>query len=545
MIRTKRIAALSITGLFAGLTIVLIHDGWTAHADSSSQLTLPSATGINIALTGGPHKWAGCQIVKNVLQPDCLYHDYPWNSVDLAPADGRVYASHGGIAHLGDCPLVNSHRSFVRIDFNDGSGFQVSYEHIHDVDLQITEGQSVTRGQYLGNISTDSNCGAYATGAHTHMSLWHFTSGTFTKAGSQAVDLNAIQIGAWLLDDGSPTQEQYTGCMTPVAGGTRLCPTVYINNDGSVGTPCTAVTASASPTSPQAAGTQVTITATSTCPSASPLYKFWMFVQGSSPPLLLQDYSTSNVYHWNSTGAAAGTETIGVWVLDAKSVGGGGCNANQGCYDAFTALYYTVQVVPCTGASISASPRSPSFSGTTVAFTGVATGCPNPSYEFWMLAQGSSTWQQVQAYSIYPSYVWDSTGALQGTEHFKVNVRDASSSASYDAFASMAYAINTGSCASVSISASPTTVVHSNSNGQHVIATAVASSCTTYPLYQFLIRPASQNTWQVVQTYSTTATYDWNSTGAAVGTVYIGVWVKDSASPNSYDAVNSTPVSVT
>jgi hypothetical protein len=71
------------------------------------------------------------------------------------------------------------------------------------------------------------------------------------------------------------------------------------------------------------------------------------------------------------------------------------------------------------------------------------------------------------------------------------------------------------------------------------------SSCTTYPLYQFLIRPASQNTWQVVQTYSTTATYDWNSTGAAVGTVYIGVWVKDSASPNSYDAVNSTPVSVT
>ena len=45
--------------------------------------------------------------------------------------------------------------------------------------------------------------------------------------------------------------------------------------------------------------------------------------------------------------------------------------------------------------------------------------------------------------------------------------------------------------------------------------------------------------------YQTIATYDWNSTGAAAGTVYFGVWAKDGHSSNSYDAIASTPVTVT
>jgi hypothetical protein len=161
---------------------------------------------------------------------------------------------------------------------------------------------------------------------------------------------------------------------------------------------------------------------------------------------LLQSYTTSNVYHWNSTGALAGTETFSVWAVDAKSVGSA-CSTNEGCYDTYVGVSYT---------------------------------------------------------------------------------------------------ITTGSCTAASISASPTTLVHSNSNGTHVIASAFAWGCTDpNPLYKFLIRPASDPNWQMVQAYSTNSTYDWNSTGAAVGTVYIGVWVKDSASPNSYDGVSSTPVSVT
>src|SRR6266566_8984125 len=106
------------------MTLVLTHSS-TAHADSSAQLVLPSAAG-NIELSGGPHNWAGCDISGGVLHPNCL-GNHPWNSLDWAPADQRVYASHGGIAHILDCPQINGHRSFVRIDYNDGSGYQVSY----------------------------------------------------------------------------------------------------------------------------------------------------------------------------------------------------------------------------------------------------------------------------------------------------------------------------------------------------------------------------------------------------------------------------------
>jgi hypothetical protein len=52
--------------------------------------------------------------------------------------------------------------------------------------------------------------------------------------------------------------------------------------------------------------------------------------------------------------------------------------------------------------------------------------------------------------------------------------------------------------------------------------------------------------WQMTQAYSATATFNWNSTGALAGTVFIGVHVKDvnSVNSNGYDVVASTPVTV-
>jgi hypothetical protein len=59
------------------------------------------------------------------------------------------------------------------------------------------------------------------------------------------------------------------------------------------------------------------------------------------------------------------------------------------------------------------------------------------------------------------------------------------------------------------------------------------------------MRPASQSNWQLVQGYSTSNTFNWSSTGAAVGTVYFGVWVKDANSSAAVDAYVSTPVTIT
>ena len=74
--------------------------------------------------------------------------------------------------------------------------------------------------------------------------------------------------------------------------------------------------------------------------------------------------------------------------------------------------------------------------------------------------------------------------------------------------------------------------------------TATAAGCTSGPRYEFWLRPATSSTWQLVQAYGTSATYDWNTTGALPGTVYLGVHVRDANSAAGYDAVASTPVTV-
>jgi hypothetical protein len=79
-----------------------------------------------------------------------------------------------------------------------------------------------------------------------------------------------------------------------------------------------------------------------------------------------------------------------------------------------------------------------------VTITAAAAGCTNanPRYEFWMLAQGSSTWQLLQGYSTSASYVWNTNGAPAGTERFGVWVRDAASSAPYDSFNGIPYSLS-------------------------------------------------------------------------------------------------------
>ena len=308
-------------------------------------------------------------------------------------------------------------------------------------------------------------------------------------------------------------------------------------------TPCAAPSVSATPPSPAASGTPVAITATATCSHANPLFEFWMRAGGTSVWQLVQPYSTTATYNWNSTGAAAGTVNFWVWVRDASSAGTN--RSSMGSYDALTTFPYSVTTGSCTSVTESAAPPSPSASGTQVTFTAIASDCANPRYEFWARWQGSSSWQLLQGYSTSNVYHWNSTGAAAGTEYIGVWAKDAASPTStFDANASIPYSVTTPACASVASSAAPTSVVHGA--GTHVTITGTASGCTNAnPRYEFWMRPASSSTWQLVQGYSTSATYDWNSTGAAAGTMYFGVWAKDAGSPNTVDAFASSAVTVT
>jgi hypothetical protein len=94
-------------------------------------------------------------------------------------------------------------------------------------------------------------------------------------------------------------------------------------------------------------------------------------------------------------------------------------------------------------------------------------------------------------------------------------------------------AVTPVSCGSVTITAAPASAAHGA--GTQVAFTAVAAGCTNpNPLYEFWFLDGS--TWRVVQGWSTTATWTWNTTGAPAGTQHFGVWVRDAASAG----VNST-----
>jgi cysteine-rich secretory family protein len=303
---------------------------------------------------------------------------------------------------------------------------------------------------------------------------------------------------------------------------------VGINHD--LGTPpCTSVTASAAPPSPSAPGTAVTFTGVA-AGCANPLYQFWILPPGSSTWTIARAYSSSATFSWTTTGMAAGLYHFGVWVRDAGSAGVS-CNS-LGCNDAFVAINYTLTSTVCASVTASAAPPSPSLPGTPVTFTGVASGCSSPLYEYWVLIPGSTTWTVAQAYSSNAQFAWNNTGRPGGLYRFSVWVRDSSSSGiscnslgCNDNFVGINYTLSSA-CASATASDAPPTA---STSGTAVVLTGVASGCTN-PLYEFWILAPGSSMWMVAQPYSTAATFNWNTTGLPAGFYRFSVWVRDAAS---------------
>jgi hypothetical protein len=190
--------------------------------------------------------------------------------------------------------------------------------------------------------------------------------------------------------------------------------------------PCSAVSASYSPASPQPSATPVTITASASgCPDANPLYQFWMLAPGASSWQIARPYSTNAVFTWNTTGRAAGTYRVTVWARDANSPGA--FSNSLGSWDTSNDALYTLTSTPCASVSASAAPASPQPASTQITISAVASGCANPLYQFWMLAPGSATWRIVQGYTTSAGFTWTTTGSPAGIYRITVWVRDTSS----------------------------------------------------------------------------------------------------------------------
>lgn len=292
---------------------------------------------------------------------------------------------------------------------------------------------------------------------------------------------------------------------------------------------CLTTTMSSDKTSPQYISSTVTFTGSSPG-GCHAQFQFWVLPPGGTWNVV-RAYSATPTYVWNTTGLAAGTYTIGLWSRD---------NASTNAFDSYTSMTFTLQAFTCTSAGVSALPAPPVDPVTQVTFTATSTGCPNARYEFWMRPATSSTWQIVQPYSSSTTFQWSSTY----TSFVGVWAKDASSSTStFDANASMTMSVNQVGCQNSIIGAAPNKVTVGSGTKSTITASDICTNAN--PLFEFWVRAAGSTTWVLQQPYSTTATYDWDSTGSPVGTVYIGVWVKDAKSPTAtFDANAATSVTV-
>lgn len=269
---------------------------------------------------------------------------------------------------------------------------------------------------------------------------------------------------------------------------------------------------------PRVAGTTITFTATSTGCSGTPEYKF--FLQAPGGPWNAYTSFGGATWAWPTTGFGPGVYGVGVWVRATGS-------ASQ--YESYWVGTYTLTGTFCTSATPSTVTTPPAAPGTTVTWTGNATGCGTPSYRFFLLSPGSSTWVMKQAYSTSP-WVWDTTGLPAGTYQIGVWARDSFSARPYDSYGYATFRLGSGNCTSAGLG---TSAGSPQPPGMAITVTGTSNSCSS-PLYQFLLLPPG-GTWTVTQSFGAGATWNWN-TPTTPGYYQLGVWVKEAASSAKYDA---------
>jgi spore germination protein YaaH len=289
---------------------------------------------------------------------------------------------------------------------------------------------------------------------------------------------------------------------------------------------CTGMSATESAASPQPAGTAVHVTAAASgC--ANPRYEFWSRAPGQAWTLV-QPYSTSPSFNWNSAGKAAGTYRFSVWARNGDSTNS---------YDAFSAFDFALTPT-CPAVGATATPPTTTSIGTSVTISASAPGCPNPLYEFW-LQNPAGSWSLAQGYSTSAAYNWTTTGKPTGTFRFSVWARNGDSTNSYDAFSAFDFAL-TPTCPAISATATPPSTT---SIGTAVTISASAPGCPN-PLYEFWLKDPA-GSWSLAQGFSTSSSYHWTTTGKPAGTFRFSVWTRDATSPNAYDSFNAFDYSLT
>jgi hypothetical protein len=174
---------------------------------------------------------------------------------------------------------------------------------------------------------------------------------------------------------------------------------------------------------------------------------------------------------------------------------------------------------------------SPGTVGNTIGFTAAASGGSGKyEYQYYLRAPGGAQ-VLVRSYSATAKWNWNTTGLVPGTYQVAVLARNIGSTKSSETYRTLNYVLATPASAVTlaASAASPGTI------GNTIGFTAAASGGSGKYEYQYyLTSPAGSQV--LVRSYSTMATWSWNTAGLASGTYQIAVLARNAGSTRSSEA---------
>jgi hypothetical protein len=351
-------------------------------------------------------------------------------------------------------------------------------------------------------------------------------AGTATDSGRGGNDIASVMVNGQAATGGTATGSataNWSRALT-LSPGANTITVQATDNQGNVASqsitltytiaPVTSVTLTANLASPQNAGTAVTFTASAAGGVGPRQYKF-LAQQGSGAAQVVRDWSSTATHTWTPTTAAS--YTVSVWARSAGVTADAAQASAQLAY-----VINTAPVPPVTSATLTSSLASPQNTGTAVTFTANAAGGVGPRQYKFLVQPGSGAAQMVRDWSTTATYTWTPSTAASYT----VTVWARSAGVTTDAAqasAQLAFVINTAPVPPVTSATLTSNVASPQNTGTAVTFSAGATGGVGPQQYKFLVQQGS-GAVQMVQDWSTTATYTWTPATAANYTV--SVWAR-------------------
>jgi hypothetical protein len=253
----------------------------------------------------------------------------------------------------------------------------------------------------------------------------------------------------------------------------------------------------------QAAGSTVSLNANS-AGCDTPQYEFWVrYLDGKW--YLKQGWGGPG-FAWDTSGLQPGTYTVHAWANQDAS------GHTTSTYEALAST--NVTLTGCTAATTT-PPAPTQLAGSTVNLTTIATGCPNPIYEYWVQLLDKK-WYLKRSFSPDGSWSWDTTGLRPGTYtvHAWANQQNA-----YTGLleATGSSTVKLTGCTSASLAPASGSV----RAGTRVTFTASSNGCPS-PAYEFWMKDTTGR-WHRMTGFGGN-TWTWINLGWGKGKYVIHVW---------------------